>query len=70
MGYMIPSFSGQSYLQMKKIHHGNSKITIEMTFRPLTTNGLLLYAAQSKNGRGQDFISLAIIDGYVDFRWD
>ncbi|ELU10834.1 hypothetical protein CAPTEDRAFT_223648 [Capitella teleta] len=68
-GYMIPSFSGNSYLELTKIHHGNSRITIEMTFRPLKPDGLLLFAAQDQTGNG-DFISLSLVDGHVDFRYD
>ena len=34
-----------------------------------TTDGLLLYCAQNEDGQG-DFVSLAIKDGRVEFRFD
>lgn len=67
MGSAIPSFSGNSYLQVKKYHHGNKMITIDIEFRTLSTEGILLYGAQKMDGKG-DFVSLAIKDGYVEFR--
>ena len=42
-------------------------ITMDIEFRTLNNDGILLYSAQSLEGRG-DFISLAIKDGYVEFR--
>ena len=67
MGSAIPSFSGNSYLQLKKYHHGNKMITIDIEFRTMNNDGILLYSAQRVEGRG-DFISLAINDGYLEFR--
>ena len=66
--HVIPSFIGKSYLRLKKFHHGNSKISIDMMFRTLNMDAILFYSAQSMDGTG-DYISLAVVDGHVEFRY-
>ena len=65
--HVIPSFIGKSYLRLSKFHHGNSKISIDMMFRTLNNDAILFYSAQTLDGNG-DYISLAVIDGYIEFR--
>ncbi|NXO97466.1 AGRIN protein, partial [Certhia brachydactyla] len=62
--YFIPSFGGKSYLafKMMKAYH---TVRISMEFRALEPNGLLLYNAQE---HGKDFISLALVGGFVELR--
>ncbi len=46
-----------------------SRVMIEIEFRPAENEGLIIYNGQKKaeNLRG-DFISLAMINGYLEFR--
>lgn len=63
----IPSFSGTSYIQLKKMKHGNRDVTIEMSFKPMRKDGVLLYASQTLEGRG-DYIALSLKNGFIEFR--
>lgn len=62
--YFIPSFGGKSYLAFKtmKAYH---TVRIAVEFRAVELSGLLLYNGQS---RGKDFISLALVGGFVELR--
>lgn len=62
--YFIPSFGGKSYLafKMMKAYH---TVRIAMEFRASDLSGLLLYNGQN---RGKDFISLALVNGFVELR--
>ncbi|XP_014796963.1 PREDICTED: agrin [Calidris pugnax] len=64
--YFIPSFGGKSYLafKMMKAYH---TVRIAMEFRTVELNGLLLYNGQN---RGKDFISLALVGGFVELRFN
>ena len=44
-------------------------LQIELEFRSYVDNGLLVYSHQNDNGSG-DYISLAIINGFIEFRYD
>jgi len=65
--FMIPSFAGQSYLQLRRLEHGFREIWVEMTFRSMQQSGVLLYTGQSSDGVG-DFMALVINDNYIEFR--
>uniref|UniRef100_A0A8B9E6E2 Agrin n=1 Tax=Anser cygnoides TaxID=8845 RepID=A0A8B9E6E2_ANSCY len=64
--YFIPSFGGKSYLAFKtmKAYH---TVRIAVEFRTVELSGLLLYNGQS---RGKDFISLALVGGFVELRFN
>lgn len=66
--YTIPAFDGRSYVRMKplKAYH---KLSIEVEFKTYSHDGILLYNQQNIDGQG-DFISLAIVNGYVEFRYN
>lgn len=64
----IPSFSGHSFIQLKKLKHGNRDVTIEMDFKPMRKDGVMLYTAQTFDGRG-DYIALSMRNGFVEFRY-
>lgn len=66
--YEVPSFSGYSYIRLQplKAYH---KLSIEIEFMSYSDNGILLYDQQRSDGRG-DFVSLALIDGFVEFRYN
>jgi Laminin G domain len=48
--------------------HGNRDVTIEMSFKPMRKDGVLLYAAQTLEGRG-DYIALSLKNGFIEFRY-
>lgn len=48
---------------MMKAYH---TVRIAMEFRTVELSGLLLYNGQN---RGKDFISLALVGGFVELRW-
>ena len=43
---------------------------IEMNIRTKDTDGILFWQGQgpSESGRDKDFVSIALVDGYVQFR--
>lgn len=66
--YEIPSFNGQSFVRMKplKAYH---KLSIEIEFKTYANDGIILYNQQRADGLG-DFVSLAIVNGYIEFRYN
>ncbi|XP_025268706.1 agrin isoform X5 [Camponotus floridanus] len=66
--YEIPSFDGKSYVRMSRLK-AYHKFNIEVEFKTYADNGIILYNQQKSDGTG-DFVSLAIVDGYVQFRYD
>lgn len=66
--YEIPAFDGRSYVRLKplKAYH---KLSVEIEFKTYSLNGIILYDQQKANGLG-DFVSLAIVNGYVEFRYN
>ena len=69
MSYTVPAFSGQSYLRLRKMRSVNKELRIELRFKSLNDDGLLLLAADDLSQPG-DFVSLALVDGFVEFRCD
>ncbi|XP_064642356.1 agrin-like isoform X19 [Lineus longissimus] len=66
---IVPQFAGTSYMELRKIPNANMDLTIEMDFRTLNGDGILLYNGNNVKGGG-DFLSLAMKDGYLEFRFD
>ncbi|XP_070168751.1 agrin isoform X6 [Polyergus mexicanus] len=66
--YEIPSFDGKSYVRMSRLK-AYHKFSIEVEFKTYADNGIILYNQQKSDGTG-DFVSLAIVDGYVQFRYN
>ncbi|CAD5125298.1 DgyrCDS13543 [Dimorphilus gyrociliatus] len=66
-----PRFFGSGYLTFSKLYLRNSykDFTFEIEFKPETNNGLLLYSAEFPDGK-YDFFSVALIGGYVEYRFD
>lgn len=66
--YEIPAFDGRSYVRLKplKAYH---KLSLEIEFKTYSNNGIILYNQQKNDGLG-DFVSLAIVNGYVQFRYN
>ncbi|XP_049692713.2 agrin isoform X2 [Helicoverpa armigera] len=63
-----PSFDGTSYIRLKplKAYH---KLNIDIEFKAFSENGVILYNQQKPDGTG-DFVSLALVNGYLEFRYN
>ncbi|XP_032824188.2 agrin-like isoform X2 [Petromyzon marinus] len=68
ISYFDPSFIGMSYLVLGlgsiRLSH---ETHLRLGFTAFQGNGLLLYAGQAS---GRDFISLALVDDHVEFRFN
>ncbi|XP_076874473.1 agrin [Brachyhypopomus gauderio] len=72
-GTYIPFFSGDSYLELKGLHlYGNDlrhKVSMTVVLLANDSKGMIFYNGQKTDGKG-DFISLALNDGILEFRYD
>nr|XP_033325096.1 agrin-like isoform X2 [Megalopta genalis] len=66
--YEVPSFDGKSYVRMSRLK-AYHKFSVEVEFKTYADNGIILYNQQKSDGTG-DFVSLAIVDGHVQFRYN
>ncbi|XP_046614325.1 agrin-like isoform X1 [Neodiprion virginianus] len=66
--YDLPSFDGKSFVRMNRLKAYHT-LSIEVEFKTYAENGIILYNQQKNDGSG-DFVSLAIVDGYVQFRYN
>lgn len=66
---LTPEFNGSSFIKFPRLEGIKKKFSIEVSFMPKSSNGLILYNGQMKNGKG-DFISLNLARGYVQFRFN
>ena len=64
--FIVPSFAGKSYIEFAQIE-ANPEVVIELEFRTLNNDGMLLYMGQQESGEG-DFLSLTVKEGHVEFR--
>ncbi|CAG9828275.1 unnamed protein product [Diabrotica balteata] len=66
--YETPAFHGKSYARLRslKAYH---KLSIEVEFQSYTEDGVILYNQQKADGLG-DFVSLAIVNGFVEFKYN
>ncbi|XP_060055805.1 agrin isoform X3 [Erinaceus europaeus] len=69
----LADFNGFSYLELKGLHTFDQdlgeKMALELIFLARGPSGLLLYNGQKTDGRG-DFVSLALRDSHLEFRYD
>lgn len=69
----LADFNGFSYLELRGLHTFErdlgEKMELEVVFLARGPSGLLLYNGQKTDGRG-DFVSLALHDHYLEFRYD
>ncbi|KPJ12744.1 Pikachurin, partial [Papilio machaon] len=66
----VPRFNGSSYLRLPSL--GNSALSwldIQITLKPTSGDGLVLYDSQRPSGDG-DFFSLHLRDYFVEFAFD
>uniref|UniRef100_A0A8C4M9B0 Agrin n=1 Tax=Equus asinus asinus TaxID=83772 RepID=A0A8C4M9B0_EQUAS len=69
----LADFHGFSYLELKGLHTFDrdlgEKMALEVVFLARSPSGLLLYNGQKTDGKG-DFVSLALHDHRLEFRYD
>ncbi|ELV12779.1 Agrin [Tupaia chinensis] len=69
----LADFNGFSYLELKGLHTFErdlgEKMALEVVFLARGPSGLLLYNGQKTDGKG-DFVSLALHDRRLEFRYD
>ncbi|XP_047726297.1 agrin isoform X3 [Prionailurus viverrinus] len=69
----LADFSGFSYLELEGLHTFardlGEKMALEVVFLARGPSGLLLYNGQKTDGKG-DFVSLALHDRFLEFRYD
>ncbi|KAK3547531.1 hypothetical protein QTP86_021514, partial [Hemibagrus guttatus] len=68
---VMPYFSQEplSYLKLPTIKNSYKAFKINITFRPDNVDGMILYNGQKKT-MGADFISLGLVGGRPEFRFD
>ncbi|KAJ8258762.1 hypothetical protein COCON_G00177740 [Conger conger] len=68
---VVPYFTQTplSYLTLPTIKNSYKAFNIKITFRPDTTDGMMVYNGQRKT-TGADFISLGLVGGRPEFRFD
>jgi hypothetical protein len=70
MQVKFPHFNVTSHIAYRPIAGALTDVQVRMVFKTASTeDGLLLYSANADDGVG-DFLSLAIKDGHIEFRFD
>ena len=66
----VPEFTGNSYLQFIGLRRTVLSYTdVEIVLKPLDKDGLIFYNGYTTDRSG-DFISLGLVDGFVEFTFD
>uniref|UniRef100_A0A3P8V635 Agrin n=1 Tax=Cynoglossus semilaevis TaxID=244447 RepID=A0A3P8V635_CYNSE len=72
-GAYMPQFNRDSYLELKGLHlYGHDlrqKLSMTVVLMANDSNGVIFYNGQKSDGKG-DFISLALNNGILEFRYD
>jgi agrin len=64
-------FNGNSFVELLPMENVDHKVSMEIDFKSHSLEGILVYAQQYPAiSEGSDFISLALVDGHVEFRYD
>nr|Q05793.1 RecName: Full=Basement membrane-specific heparan sulfate proteoglycan core protein; Short=HSPG; Contains: RecName: Full=Endorepellin; Contains: RecName: Full=LG3 peptide; Flags: Precursor [Mus musculus]AAA39911.1 perlecan [Mus musculus] len=65
-----PSMSGAgSYLALPALTNTHHELRLDVEFKPLEPNGILLFSG-GKSGPVEDFVSLAMVGGHLEFRYE
>ncbi|XP_049734159.1 basement membrane-specific heparan sulfate proteoglycan core protein isoform X10 [Elephas maximus indicus] len=65
-----PSMSGTgSYLALPALTNTHHELRLDIEFKPLTPDGILLFSG-GKSGPVEDFVSLAMVGGHLEFRYE
>jgi hypothetical protein len=63
-----PKFDGDGYMAFPVLKDSYKQFEVHLEFRPDDINGLVLFSGEMKNAES-DFFSLALVDGFVEFRY-
>ena len=66
----IADFWGTSYLVLPTLENIAKAFTIEVWFLTRDLNGLILYNGQESSNEKGDFISLNLINGVIEFKYN
>ncbi|XP_041129698.1 basement membrane-specific heparan sulfate proteoglycan core protein-like isoform X5 [Polyodon spathula] len=65
-----PSFNGEdSYISYPPMTVVHNDLRMDLEFKPLDSDGLLFFSG-GKKMKVEDFVSLAMVDGHVEFRFE
>ncbi|XP_036699513.1 basement membrane-specific heparan sulfate proteoglycan core protein isoform X6 [Balaenoptera musculus] len=65
-----PSLSGAgSYLALPALTNTHHELRLDVEFKPLAPDGVLLFSG-GKSGPVEDFVSLAMVGGHLEFRYE
>ncbi|XP_045065410.1 basement membrane-specific heparan sulfate proteoglycan core protein-like isoform X5 [Coregonus clupeaformis] len=65
-----PLFDGlDSYIEYPALTNIHNDLRIEMEFKPMDQDGLMFFSV-GKKMKTEDFVSLEMVDGYVQFRYE
>ena len=68
--FLIPEMQGNGYLELPSLEGVAKTFSIELWFLTRSNDGLLLYNGQLSNNNKGDFISLNLINGRLQFRFN
>ena len=66
--YVVPDFSGKSFLEYPTLQNVGKAFAIEVWFLPRANDGVLLYNGQI--GERRDFIAINLKKGHVEFTYN
>ncbi|XP_047579738.1 basement membrane-specific heparan sulfate proteoglycan core protein isoform X13 [Lutra lutra] len=65
-----PSMSGTgSYLALPALTNTHHELRLDVEFKPLAPDGILVFSG-GKSGPVEDFVSLALVGGHLEFRYE
>ncbi|PIK49614.1 putative agrin [Apostichopus japonicus] len=67
-GPFVPAFSGNSFIELEGMKLGDQH-KMEVEFLSSKPDGMIFYQGQKTDGNG-DFISLNLVDSFLEFRYD
>ncbi|KAK8750302.1 hypothetical protein OTU49_014768 [Cherax quadricarinatus] len=67
---IVPRFEGSSYLLLSTLPRAYLSFNLEISFKPESENGLILYNSQRAGREDGDFVSFGMSEGYAEFRFD
>ncbi|XP_041987673.1 basement membrane-specific heparan sulfate proteoglycan core protein-like isoform X2 [Aricia agestis] len=59
---VIPKFNGDGWISMRALKDAYTKFDIEVSFKPLDGNGIILYNSENDDEEG-DYVVLQLVDG-------
>lgn len=59
---IVPQFESDSWLSLPTLRDAYKQFNIELSFKPIDANGLILYNSENA-GREGDYLALALVDG-------